>query len=103
MRSAPMTGARGLLPGRRPFHDPHPVLPEAPDTPALPRRAELELLPPGFAQLDARGGRRDAALARDRLALGLCARPLPVPRPVSGAVPDALDDDLPADRDPRRA
>ena len=39
----------------------------------------------------------------DRLARGVRARALPVPRPHRDALPDALDDDLPADRDPRRA
>ena len=33
----------------------------------------------------------------------LRARALPLPRPLVRDVPDALDDDLPADRDPRRA
>ena len=40
-------------------------------------------------------------LARDRLARRLRARPLPLPRPLVRPLPGAVDDDLPADRDPR--
>ena len=47
-------------------------------------------------------GSRDADLAVHRLARGVRARPFPLPWPLPGDVPDALDDDLPADRHPRR-
>ena len=61
------------------------------------------VLPARAAQLDDRRRLGDAALAGDRLARRLRARTLPLPRPLVRDVPDALDDDLPADRDPRRA
>ena len=78
-----------------------PVHPEAPDARQLQGGARSLVLPPRPAQLDDRRRLRDAALAGDRLAGRLCPRTIPLPRPLVRDVPDAVDDDLPADRDPR--
>ena len=92
-----------FTPEVEPLPDARQVLPLASDARQLPRGAQRVLLPGRPDQLHHRGRDGHAALAGDRLVRRLRARSLPLPRPLVRDVPDALDDDLPADRDPRRA
>ena len=99
----PLGAPLGVHARQRPLLHAAPVLPDAPDARQLQGGTRSLVLPPRADQLDDRRRLGDAALARDRLARRLRARTIPLPRPLVRDVPDAVDDDLPADRDPRRA
>ena len=71
-----------FMPETQLFDTPIQYWPARSDAAELQGRAQVGLLPEGAAQLDNRGGLGNADLARDRLAGGLRAGPVPLPWPV---------------------
>ena len=83
--------------------DPAAVRPGPPDARQLPAGVRSRVLPEGTPQLgDRRGWVTLLSLAIGTLAAFALGR-FQLPRTVVRHVPDALDDDVPVDRDPRRA